>query len=126
MDAVRMITSHKSNAVNEAIDISADPRDAENGNASHEYKLYYIDQSEKACVQQLSFQHGPIGEVGVNGVTNEALLAIIIDRMQGFQSSKWSCRENAIVLTKLQEAMMWLQERTRERQNRGVEGTSQE
>jgi hypothetical protein len=35
---------------------------------------------------------------------------------------EFSCRENAIALTKIQEAMMWLQKRTRDRVARGVEG----
>jgi hypothetical protein len=69
------------------------------------------------------FQNGPIKEVGVNGVTHEALLAILIDRMRSFQKGPYSCRENAIALTHLEEALMWLQRRTVERIKRGVEGT---
>lgn len=53
----------------------------------------------------------------------EALLAVIIDRLQCFQAGPYACRENAIALTKLEEAMMWLQKRTRDRLARGVEGT---
>jgi len=75
---------------------------------------------------------GPIGEVGANGISNEALLAIVEHRLQCFQSSEFACRENAVALTKLQEAialiklqeaMMWLQKRTLDRMRRGVEGT---
>ena len=73
----------------------------------------------------ISFQNGPISEAGVNGVSNEALLAIVIDRLEGFQRGQYSCRENALALTKLQEAMHWLHHRTRERMARGVEGTMQ-
>lgn len=69
------------------------------------------------------FQNGPIKEVGTNGVTHEALLAIVEDRLIGFQSGPYACRENAVALTKIQEAMMWLQKRTRDRLARGVEGT---
>ena len=69
------------------------------------------------------FQNGPIGETKqMNGITNEALVAIVIDRMRGFQSGPYSCRENAIALTHLEEALMWLQKRTRDRIARGVEG----
>ena len=73
----------------------------------------------------VEFQNGPIKEVGVNGVTNEALLAIVIDRLQGFQKGQFQCRENAIALTHLEDAMHWLQHRTNERLKRGVEGTHQ-
>lgn len=36
--------------------------------------------------------------------------------------NKFSCRENAIVITKLEEALMWLNKRTEDRKQRGVEG----
>ena len=55
---------------------------------------------------------------------NEDLIAIVIDRMQGFQSGQFKCRENAVALTKLEEALMWLRKRTQDREDRGVEGTS--
>jgi hypothetical protein len=42
----------------------------------------------------------------------------------GFQSGEYACRENAIALTHIQDAMMWLQKRTRDRMARGVEGTN--
>jgi hypothetical protein len=72
---------------------------------------------------RISFQNGPIKEVGVNGVTHEALLAVLIDRMRSFLEGPYKCRENAIALTHLEEALMWLQRRTVERIKRGVEGT---
>ena len=73
--------------------------------------------------QDITFQEGPIAEYGVNGISNEALLAIIEDRLAGFQAGPFACRENALALTKIQEAMHWLHHRTRERVTRGVEGT---
>ncbi len=72
----------------------------------------------------ISFQNGPIKEAGVNGLTQEALLAIVIDRLRSFQSGPFSCRENAIALTHCEDALMWLQRRTRARIARGVEGTN--
>jgi hypothetical protein len=70
------------------------------------------------------FQNGPINEVGVNGVTQEVLLSIVADRLRSFQSGPFSCRENAIALTKIEEALHWLQQRTLARMRRGVEGTN--
>jgi len=58
-------------------------------------------------------------------LSQEALLAVIIDRLQCFQAGPYKCRENAIALTHLEDAMHWLQHRTRERMARGVEGTMQ-
>lgn len=56
-----------------------------------------------------------------DGTTNEELLAMLIDRMSYLQN-KFPCRENAIVITKLEESLMWLNKRTQDRINRGVEG----
>lgn len=117
---MKIIHDHETNPINASIRIEADEPDAENGNASHHYSLTYPG----SIGQEVRFQHGPIAEVGHNGVTNEALLALVIDRLRGFQSSKYSCRENAIALTKLEEALHWLHARTRAREARGVEGTN--
>jgi hypothetical protein len=71
------------------------------------------------------FQNGPISVDGngVNGVTHEALLAIVADRLRSFQKGQYSCKANACALTHIEEAMHWLQQRTIERMRRGVEGT---
>jgi hypothetical protein len=118
------IVDHKTNECNEDITIVADDRDPKNGNASHEYRLRFrpLHGDPQGC--DISFQNGPINEVGVNGVTNEALIAVVIDRLRGFQSGAYACRENALALTKLEEGLMWLALRTRLREARGVEGTS--
>lgn len=56
-----------------------------------------------------------------DGTTNEDVLKVLIDRMQYLQS-KFPCRENAIVITKLEESLMWLNKRTSDRLARNVEG----
>ena len=56
-----------------------------------------------------------------DGTTNEEVLRVLIDRLQ-FLNSKFPCRENAIVITNLEESLMWLEKRTSDRQKRGVEG----
>lgn len=58
-----------------------------------------------------------------NGTTNEEVLAMLIDRMNYLQG-KFPCRENALVITKLEESLMWLNKRTSDRQKRNVEGTN--
>jgi hypothetical protein len=70
------------------------------------------------------FQNGPIKENGVNGCHQEDLLAIVLHRLQSFQAGDYKCRENALAITKIEEAMHWLNHRTTARLNRGVEGTS--
>jgi hypothetical protein len=80
------------------------------------------DEKEQTYLKFV-FQNGPIKEVGVNGVTHEAFLAVLIDRMRSFQAGPYACRENAIALTHLEDALGWLQKRTVARIKRGVEGT---
>src|SRR5438105_313963 len=79
--AVRQLHDHKVNPVNDTLKITViDPPGA--GNASH---LYQIDVPTGPNVT-VNFQNGPIGEHGVNGITQEALLAIVMDRLRSFQS----------------------------------------
>lgn len=75
-------------------------------------------------IQTIHFQEGPIKENGVNGVANEDLIAMVICRLEHFQKSEFSCRENAVAITKLEEALLWLRKRTMGRVKRGVEGTN--
>ena len=56
-----------------------------------------------------------------DGTTNEEVLRVLIDRMTYLQE-KFPCRENAIVITKLEESLMWLNKRTEDRKARNVEG----
>ncbi len=56
-----------------------------------------------------------------DGTTNEEVLKVLIDRIYHL-NEKFPCRENSIVLTKLEESLMWLEKRTKDRQARGVEG----
>lgn len=55
------------------------------------------------------------------GTTNEELLRVLIDRVQEL-NKKFMSRENSLAITKLQEGLLWLEERTRDRIRRGVEG----
>ncbi len=73
-------------------------------------------------VRRLKFQNGNPAVVGVNDLTNEALLAIVLDRLHGFQQSANCCRENALVITHLEEAQNWLARRAMLRKAQGVEG----
>jgi hypothetical protein len=90
----------------------------------HEYFLDHFEDDEG--YQVLSFIHKEQeGDKFVtidNGTTNEEVLAVLIDRMQ-YLNTKAPCRENSIVITKLEESLMWLNKRTADRKKRGVEGT---
>lgn len=94
-------------------------------NANHHYSVSTTSIPEQGSVIlcEVRFQKGPIKEHGVNGVCNEDLVAMVIDRLQSFQESEYKCRENAIAITKLEEALLWLRKRTMDRESRNVEGT---
>lgn len=123
---IRFLEEHKINPVNDLVTvtvidgpmISRDP-----AGTSPAAPLYQIETPNGARVQ-LNFQNGPISEVGVNGVTNEALIVVVLDRMREFQKNpQFACRENALAITKLEEALHWLHARTLARMRKGIEGT---
>jgi hypothetical protein len=76
-------------------------------------------------VNMISFriQSGPIKEVGKNGAQVEDIIAVskhIIEEL----NKKFPCRENHMIITKLDEAIMWSKKRTEDRKLRQVEGES--
>ena len=105
--------------------------DTGSGGANHAYTIRVeetgtdLPGGKETFSTPIHFQNGPVKEVGVNGLSNEALLAVVEDRLKGFQNGPLSCRENALALTKLQECLMWLHRRTQDRITRGVEGTDE-
>lgn len=72
----------------------------------------------------IKFQEGPVKERGVNGCQIEEVIDVLVVRLKNFQNGMFRCRENALTITKLEEAKLWLQERTRKRKEQGVEGTN--
>ena len=90
-----------------------------NGGAHHHYKLVHGDTET-----HLKFQNGGVNDVGANGITEAQLIAILIHRLESFQAGPFRSRENAITITKLEEALLWQHSRTIERLRRGIEGQS--
>ena len=93
----------------------------------HQYELSNFQNTDKKG-QILQFIHKEPKEEGStelilvsDGTTNEEVLRVLIDRMS-FLQSKFPCKENAMVITKLEESLMWLEKRTSDRLKRGVEG----
>lgn len=125
----RELLGHKVNPANDRLKVEA--MDAPgSGGANHEYRISGFSREvgtpEGPALDAevtLAFQNGPINEVGVNGVTHEVLLAILIDRLEGFQQGPFACWPNVRVLEHLREAQAALHGRTRDRMARGVEGT---
>ncbi len=70
----------------------------------------------------IEFQDGTLPEVGVNGVTIEALLAVCVDRLEGFQAGDFANGYNEIAIGYIYDAIAILNKRTTDRKSRGVEG----
>ncbi len=134
---MRTIDDHKVNPANDTLTITAVDEPG-SGGAHHAYAitgaallsnpilgdLWKVGIApEKDMGVAILFQNGPINEVGVNGLTHEALLAIVADRLRSFQKGPFATRYNALALTHIEEAQNWLNRRTLERMRRGVEGT---
>jgi hypothetical protein len=98
------------------------------GGACHEYIVYFTDGCIEPVVEgvRIGFQHGARNEEGnTHGVLDTDLLEIVRDRLKGFQSGEYSCRENACALTHIEEALMWMNRRVEDRIERRVLGTNQ-
>ena len=90
-------------------------------NARHSYAVENVHDG--TVLTTVKFQKGPIKEVGVNGVHNEDLLLMVIDRLESFQNSEFACKENEEALSYLYGAVAALRSRTNDRKERGVLGT---
>ena len=127
---MRQLHDHKITPANERLTIEATDEPGAGG-ANHRYSIrgfstHTNPSADQTCndesALEVLFQNGTIPEAGNNGVTEQALVAIVMDRLRSFQAGPFACRENALALTKLEEAMMWMHARTLKRVARGVEG----
>lgn len=85
------------------------------GQANREYEIRWKNKNQPTQTTlnhlQIRFQNGNPTEVGVNGVTDEALIAISIDRLKSYQTGPNANRETAVALTQLEEALASLKSR---------------
>lgn len=94
----------------------------------HKYELQNFDQpaSPGQTLQFIEKRPNPLGAEGAlelvnDGTTNEEVLKVLIDRL-GTMNAKLPNRDTSIAITHLEDALMRLERRTRERQSRGLEG----
>jgi len=59
----------------------------------------------------------------MDGVLIEQLVAVALDHLQTINTGELATRENAIAITKLEEALLWLAKRTMDREANGTLGT---
>lgn len=117
---MRKITTHKPNKDNRQPELFAGHK-VSPGNAPQKYRITYDEATVvPGIVDEVELDINFIS-VESDGVTNETLLAVVIDRLEGFQDGPFSCAENETALQYSKLALHTLHERTRERNSRGVE-----
>lgn len=85
--------------------------------------LYTVTAGSTSLV--LSFQLGPVGTRGVNGITTESLLAAILHRTRVLDAA-FPCEENKAAILHMELALETLELRTSRRLARSVEGKNLE
>jgi hypothetical protein len=98
-----------------------------NGGANHAYVVVSDVGLMVPKETVIQFQNGARKEelTSIPGVLDTDLLEIVRDRLKGFQSGQFATRENAIALTHIEEALMWMNRRVEDRIERNVLGTNQ-
>jgi hypothetical protein len=123
---MRTITHHHDgHGLNESILITAD--DLGPGGASHHYE-FVMNPSGNFSVFAggLQFQKGARNVEGSTpGVTEAAVLAVLIDRLEGFQAGPYACAENDEQLEHLRAALALTKARADRRAAAGTLGTMQ-
>lgn len=94
---------------------------SEYGNAGHDYSIGQGENSAFYIMNDISFQNGAVKENGVNGITSEALIAILIHRTEAL-NERFQCLENDVAIKHLKCALVAFEERTKDRVARSVEG----
>jgi hypothetical protein len=103
--------------------VALDAPDPEAGNACHAYGVQFGGPKD---VLKIAFQHGPRGaEKSVAGIFDDDLLAIIQDRLEGFQRGPFACAENAEALEHVKKARGALADRVVKRVAKGVLGANE-
>lgn len=90
------------------------------GNGIHEYSI----ARDGDVILNIQYQCGPRNDPeSIPGVLDQDLLEIVRHRLQSFQKGEYATRENALALTHIEEALMWMAKRSNDRVERGVLGT---
>lgn len=89
-------------------------------NFSNDRPIFVDDEKNQIAFQ---LQNGPIKETEMNGCQVDELIHVAKLVVEGL-NKKYPCRQNSLAITKLEEALHWLNDRRNDRSKRGVEGHS--
>ena|SRR2546426_10626024 len=92
----------------------------------HRYELDNFERKDQLgqvlqFIEKVPVDGGTELETLRDGTTNEDVLRMLLDRLNYLQS-KFPCRENAIAITHVETALLWLEYRTTKRVAQQVEG----
>ena len=95
-----------------------------NGGANHLYQISWRNNACEICRKEILFQDGARNtDDSIHGIIDTDLLEIVRHRLQCFQAGNYATRENAIALTHIEEALLWMNKRVEDRIERNVLGT---
>jgi hypothetical protein len=113
------LTDHEINDCNKQIEVTFEP-------ATYSYSIVAKPSKDTPAGDfwhlRMPFHRGDPARVGVNGITIEILIAIVIDRLEAFEQSNMTCIYNKLAITFLRGALALLKARADERASRGVQG----
>ena len=97
-----------------------------NGGANHTYDIKWdADNNGYISTQRIQLQNGARKlKDSIHGVLDTDLLEIVRHRLQCFQKGDFASRDNAVALTHIEEALMWMNRRVEDRIEREVLGTN--
>jgi hypothetical protein len=110
------LKDHKVGKLNSAINIQVQDESDLSG-MHYSYGFYISIQRNTQKFAEVKFQKGPpkkiamadqAAEIVPEGLTEEALLAVLIHRLRCKVKMPINLKENSVVLQKLEESLMWL------------------
>lgn len=120
--ATRLLRIQKRNNLNSVFAIET-PHLVNKG--YHAYKIVFGHEEKFDQSTYLHFQNGPRNEEGSTpGILDTDLLEIVRHRLKSFQEGPFRTRENEIVITKIEEALLWLNKRVEDRFEKNTLGTN--
>jgi hypothetical protein len=111
-------------AESSAVEVMADDKPDSTGAIGRYVATVTTPEGKEILSQAITFQNGPRREVGSNGISEESLMAIVLDRLRSYQETPFVSADTAEAIRHLESSLTCLQRRSIARKRRGVDGTN--